>query len=96
MESERVASGARNSKGDDVKLFNFAANDAALDVLRKLQLPVVVDSEESGHQEIGSSTARHRLTLNPVDGSNNWARRLFLEDGKLRHFVVADERREII
>ncbi len=76
MESERVASGARNPKGDDVKLFDLAANDAALDVLRKLRLPVVVDSEESGHQEIGSGTARHRLVLDPVDGSDNWARGL--------------------
>ena len=77
-------------------MFDLAANDAALDFLRKLQLPVVVDSEESGHQEIGSGTPQHRLVLDPVDGSDNWARRLFLEDGKLRHFVVADERREII
>jgi len=75
-ESERAASGTRNSKGDDVKLFDLAANDAALDFLRKLQLPVVVDSEESGHHEIGSGTPQHRLVLDPVDGSDNWARGL--------------------
>jgi myo-inositol-1(or 4)-monophosphatase len=75
-ESARAASGTRNSKGDDVKLFDLAANDAALDFLRKLQLPVVVDSEESGHQEIGSGTPQHRLVLDPVDGSDNWARGL--------------------
>ncbi len=73
MESVRVGSGARNAKGDDVKLFDLAANDAALDVLRKLQLPVVVDSEESGRQEIGPGAPRHRLVLDPVDGSDNWA-----------------------
>ena len=76
MESGRAGSGARNAKGDDVKLFDLAANDAALDVLRKLKLPVVVDSEESGRQEIGFETPRHRLVLDPVDGSDNWARGL--------------------
>ena len=76
MESACVGSGARNAKGDDVKLFDLAANDAALDVLRVLQLPVIVDSEESGRQEIGSGTPRHRLVLDPVDGSDNWARGL--------------------
>ena len=76
MESGGAGSGARNAKGDDVKLFDLAANDAALDVLRKLQLPVVVDSEESGRQEIGFGTPRHRLVLDPVDGSDNWARGL--------------------
>ena len=59
MESGRVGSGARNAKGDDVKLFDLAADDAALAALRKLQLPVVVDSEDSGRQEIGSGTPRH-------------------------------------
>ena len=76
MESGGAGSGARNAKGDDVKLFDLAANDAALDVLRKLQLPVVVDSEESGRQEIGFGTPRHRLVLDPVDGSDNWERGL--------------------
>ncbi len=76
MESGRMGSGARNAKGDDVKLFDLAANDAALAVLRKLQLLVVVDSEESGRQEIGSGTPRHRLVLDPVDGSDNWSQGL--------------------
>ncbi len=76
MESGREGSGAKNPKGDDVKLFDLAANDAALGVLRKLQLSIVVDSEESGLQEIGSATPRHRLVLDPVDGSDNWARGL--------------------
>jgi myo-inositol-1(or 4)-monophosphatase len=76
MESGRVGSGGKNAKGDDVKLFDLAANDAALAALRKLQLPIVVDSEESGRQKIGSGTPRHRLVLDPVDGSDNWAQRL--------------------
>jgi len=68
--------GARNAKGDDVKLFDLAANDAALAALRKQRVPLIVDSEESGRLKIGSGTPRHRLVLDPVDGSDNWARGL--------------------
>ena len=44
---------SKNAKGDDVKRFDLAANDAALAVLRRLQLPVVVYSEECGRRKIG-------------------------------------------
>ncbi len=71
-----VGSGARNAKGDDVKPFDLAANDAALAVLEELQLSLFVDSEESRPREIGSGTPRFRLVLDPVDGSDNWARGL--------------------
>ena len=76
MESGRVGTGARNAKGDDVKRFDLAANDAALGILEEFKLPLVVDSEESGRLNIGSGTPRHRLILDPVDGSDNWARGL--------------------
>ena len=72
----REDTGTKNAKGDDVKLFDLAANDAALAVFREFSLPLVVDSEECGHLEIGSGTPRWRLILDPVDGSDNWARRL--------------------
>ena len=75
-EADRAGTGSKNAKGDEVKRFDLVANDAALNVLRELQLPVVVDSEESGRQEIASGTPRHRLVLDPVDGSDNWARGL--------------------
>ncbi len=71
-----AGTGSKNAKGDDVKLFDLAANDAALDVLREFQQPLIVDSEEGGRLEIGSGTPRHRLVLDPVDGSDNWARGL--------------------
>jgi len=71
-----ASAGTKNAKGDHVKLFDLTANDTALAVLRKFQLPLVVDSEESGRQEIGSGVPRHRLVLDPVDGSDNWARGL--------------------
>ena len=74
--SDRAGTGSKNAKGDDVKLFDLAANVAALDVLREFQQPLIVDSEEGGRQEIGSGTPRHRLILDPVDGSDNWARGL--------------------
>ena len=72
----RAGAGTKNAKGDDVKLFDLAANDAALGVLRAFQRPLVVDSEEGERLEIGSGTPRHRLVLDPVDGSDNWARGL--------------------
>jgi len=74
--ADRAGTGSKNAKGDDVKLFDRAANDAALVVLKKLQLSVIVDSEECARLEIGPGTARHRLVLDPVDGSDNWARGL--------------------
>ncbi len=74
--ADRAGTGSRNAKGDDVKRFDLAANDAALVVLKEFQLSLIVDSEESGRQEIGSGAPRHRLVLDPVDGSDNWARGL--------------------
>ena len=74
--ADRAGTGAKNAKGDDVKRFDLVANAAAVAALWKMQLPLVVDSEESGRQEIGSGTPLHRLVLDPVDGSDNWARGL--------------------
>jgi len=72
----RIATGTTNAKGDDVKEFDLAANDAALAVFQGFQMPLVVDTEESGRCEIGSGAPRYRLILDPVDGSDNWARGL--------------------
>ncbi len=74
--ADRAGTGSKNAKGDDVKLFDLTANDAALAVFRKLKLSVIVDSEECGRLEIGPGTPRHRLVLDPVDGSDNWAQGL--------------------
>ncbi len=76
LESGRAGSGTRNAKGDDVKVFDLTANEAALAVLRQLQRPLIVDSEESGHLKIGFGAPQYRLVLDPVDGSDNWARGL--------------------
>ena len=74
--ADRAGTGSRNAKGDDVKRFDLVANDAALVVLNELKLSLVVDSEESGRLKIGGGAPRHRLVLDPVDGSDNWAREL--------------------
>ena len=76
LESGHEESGTKNAKGDDVKQFDVTANNAAVTVLRELQVPVVVDSEESVRQKIGSGMPKHRLVLDPVDGSDNWSRGL--------------------
>ncbi len=70
--------GSKNAKGDGVKYFDLAANDAAFVVLKEFKLSLVVDSEECGRQKIGSGAPRWRLILDPVDGSDNWARGLAL------------------
>ncbi len=76
LDAGREAIGTRNAKGDDVKVFDLAAEDAALAILRELQPPILVDSEESEPLEVGPGRPQHRLVLDPVDGSDNWARGL--------------------
>jgi len=76
VKAGRAGTGFKNAKGDDVKRFDLVANDAALAVLNELKLSLIVDSEESGRLEIGTGTPQHRLILDPVDGSDNWARGL--------------------
>jgi myo-inositol-1(or 4)-monophosphatase len=71
----RASAENRNAKGDEVKLFDLAADDTALAALGDFDVSMVVVSEESGCQEIGAG-AQYRLVLDPVDGSDNWARGL--------------------
>ena len=73
---DRGAAGRTNAKGDDVRLFDLAANAAAIDVLKDAPVALVIDSEESAPLEVGPGRPRHRLVLDPVDGSDNWARGL--------------------
>ncbi len=69
----REKTGDVNAKGDDVRAFDLVANDAAIAVLERSSLPLVIDSEEAERREIGSGTPGHRLVLDPVDGSDNWS-----------------------
>jgi myo-inositol-1(or 4)-monophosphatase len=72
----RGKTGDVNAKGDDVRAFDLAADDAAIAVLERSSLPLVIDSEEVGRREIGSGPPGHRVVLDPVDGSDNWSRQL--------------------
>ena len=72
----REATGDTNAKGDVVKVFDLVANDAALTYLQTSAIPLLVDSEESEPQLMGTSPPAYRLILDPVDGSDNWSRRL--------------------
>ena len=73
----RGKTGDVNAKGDDVRAFDLVADDAAIAVLERSSLPLVIDSEEVGRREIGSGTLGHRLILDPVDGSDT---RAFADD----------------
>ena len=76
LASGRERTTATNAKGDVVTIFDLAANDAALEFLETLSVPLLVDSEESEPRKIGAGVPGHRLVLDPVDGSDNWARGL--------------------
>ena len=73
IDSRREPAGVVNAKADEVKVFDLAANDAAVTFLKGLFLPLIIDSEEAEQLKIGSGTPRHRVILDPVDGSDNWA-----------------------
>ena len=72
----RERTGLSNAKGDAVRRFDLAANDAALSFLETLDVPLVVASEETEPLRLGVGSPRHRLVLDPVDGSDNWAQDL--------------------
>ncbi len=76
VNSGRERAGVTNPKGDEVKVFDLAANDAAVSYLERLPEPLIIESEEAGRRAMGSGAPRHRLILDPVDGSDNWARGL--------------------
>ncbi len=69
----REKTGDVNAKGDDVRAFDLVAEDAAIAVLERSSLPLVIDSEEAGRRELGSGRPGHRVVLDPVDGSDNWS-----------------------
>lgn len=69
----REKTGDINAKGDEVRAIDLVANDAAIAVLERSLLSLVIESAEAGRREIGSGTPGHRLVLDPVDGSDNWS-----------------------
>ena len=74
--SGRANSGGINAKGDKVRTFDLAADRAVLRVLADFGCPLLVESEESGARQLGAGPPAQRLIVDPVDGSDNWARGL--------------------
>ena len=66
---------ARNAKGDSVKWFDLAADEATCDYLKEhFPYPVVLLSEEGSPREFGTGQPEFTVVLDPVDGSDNFAR----------------------
>lgn len=76
LSSDRLDLGRSNPKGDAVKIFDVAADRAAAEWLEARRYPMIVESEESSCRVIGPGPPRTRLIIDPVDGSDNWARGL--------------------
>jgi len=65
----------RNAKGDSVKWFDLAADEAASAYLKEhFPCPVVLLSEEGSPREFGNGQPEFTVVLDPVDGSDNFAR----------------------
>lgn len=67
----------RNAKGDQVKWFDLAADQAVRAYLGgRFPYPVRLWSEEGAPQEFGSGEPDFIMILDPVDGSDNFSRGL--------------------
>lgn len=68
----------RNAKGDSVKWFDLAADQAVVNYLEK-RFPVAVRllSEEGAPRQLGTGTPAFTMVLDPVDGSENFARGIY-------------------
>jgi len=66
---------ARNAKGDSVKWFDLAADEAASAYLNEyFPCPVILLSEEGSPREFGAGQPEFTVVLDPVDGSDNFGR----------------------
>lgn len=65
-----------NAKGDTQRKFDLVADFAVRRCLEKEFGCGVIVSEESGDSPFGNGTALYRFIVDPVDGSDNWARGL--------------------
>ncbi len=67
----------RNAKGDMVKWFDLAADKAVCDYLKeRFPHSTVLLSEESPPREFGTGQPEFTIVLDPVDGSDNFAREM--------------------
>lgn len=66
-----------NPKGDRTKAFDYNTEEMILDYFDKnLPYPVKVLTEERGELSLGSGKPEYTIIIDPVDGSDNFARRL--------------------
>ena len=65
-----------NAKGDRQQAFDLAADAAVRRILEGELDSVVILSEESEEHRFGSGEPVYRFVVDPVDGSDNWSRRL--------------------
>ncbi len=66
-----------NPKGDRTKAFDYNTEEMILDYFNKnLPYPVKVLTEERGEVSLGSGTPEYTIIIDPVDGSDNFTRRL--------------------
>ncbi|WP_028309244.1 inositol monophosphatase family protein [Desulfitibacter alkalitolerans] len=62
-----------NSSGDKITLFDQEVNERIITILKNLPQihPLIIISEETGVEVIGSGNPYYFVVLDPVDGSNN-------------------------
>jgi myo-inositol-1(or 4)-monophosphatase len=71
------AGNQRNAKGDDVKWFDLAADKAVCTYLeQEFPYSVILLSEEGEPRQFGAGSPQFIMVLDPVDGSENFARGL--------------------
>ena len=66
----------QNAKGDAVRAFDLAAHAAIERHLARSGLPLVLYSEEGVPRHLGRGAPQMRVIVDPVDGSDNFARGL--------------------
>lgn len=66
-----------NPKGDQTKAFDYNTEAMILEYFDKhLPFPVKVFTEERGELDLGSGSPEYTIIIDPVDGSDNFTRRL--------------------
>ncbi len=68
--------GRRNAKGDLQRSFDLAADEYVRSYLERAFPAGVLLSEESGERRFGRGKLQYRFVVDPVDGSDNYSRRL--------------------
>ncbi len=73
---DRPEPGRKNAKGDLQRSFDLTADEYVRSYLERAFPAGVLLSEESGERRFGRGERQYRFVIDPVDGSDNYARRL--------------------